>query len=106
MEQTIMEYYLQGIWSLGMLLLGLGYGKLLKKVREQEAIVQGVQALLRDRIIQSYNHYMDKGYCPIYALENLQLLYEQYCALGGKGTMAELMEKLRKLPTERQVFIV
>jgi hypothetical protein len=69
---------------------------------EQEAIKLGIQALLRDRIIQSYNHYMDKGICPIYALENINALYTQYHALGGNGTITEIVKKLKNLPTENQ----
>jgi hypothetical protein len=70
------------------------------KFREQEAIKLGVQALLRDRIVQSYNYYMEKRYCPIYAMENIEEMYTQYHALGGNGTITGLVEKLKCLPTE------
>lgn len=74
--------------------------KITNKATEQEAIKLGIQALLRDRIIESYNNYMDKGFFPIYARENVEALYVQYHALGGNGTVTELMEKLKELPTE------
>ncbi len=45
---------------------------------------------------------MDKGYCPIYALENINTLYKQYHALGGNETVTELVEKLKYLPTEKR----
>ena len=63
---------------------------------------RGVQALLRDRIIQAYNHYTDKGYCPIYGLENVESMYRQYHALGGNGAITELVDRLKELPTERK----
>jgi hypothetical protein len=72
------------------------------KLKEQEAIKMGMQALLRDRIIQSYNHYLEKGFCPIYARDNIQNLYNQYHNLGGNGTVTKLVEKLSELPTEPQ----
>ena len=45
---------------------------------------------------------MDKGYCPIYALDNIHSLYEQYKNLGGNGTVARLMEEIETIPTERR----
>lgn len=76
-----------------------------KELVEQKAyntaVALGVQALLRDRIIQAYNHYQDKGFCPIYGMENVQALYLQYHNLGGNGTITELVEKLKSMPTEQ-----
>lgn len=71
----------------GIIFSGLlsGYKKLAGKLKEQDAIKLGIQTLLRNRIIQSYNHYQDKGYCPIYVLENKNALYTQYHSLCGKN---------------------
>ena len=72
--------------------LGYGYAKII-------AIRAGLRALLRDRILQAYNHYHeDKEYCPIYALENVEEMYKQYHALGGNGTITKLVEELKELP--------
>ena len=60
----------------------------------------GSRPLLRDRIIQAYNHYTEKGYCPIYGLENVEEMYRQYHALGGNGTITELVERVKELPTQ------
>jgi hypothetical protein len=73
--------------------------KIGKKIDEQEAIKMGVQALLRDRIIQTYNHYMDRGYCPIYARENIDGLTKEYYNLHGNGIVHKLVDKLLELPT-------
>lgn len=84
--------------------VGSAFGYLLKKFKaqekEQRAVKLGITALLRDRIITAYNHYMDKGWCPIYARENVDALFVQYKVLGGNGTVGELVEKMKKLPTE------
>lgn len=74
--------------------------RLSARVKKQDAVGLGVQALLRDRIIQAYNHYQEKEYCPIYGLENVQGMYVQYHALGGNGTITELVERLKDMPTE------
>lgn len=104
MKEWILKYWLESVF--GILIAGT-VAKFRKKSKEQEAIKKeqeaiklGIQALLRDRIIQSYNHYMEKECCPIYALENVIALYVQYHALGGNGAVTELIEKLKDLPTE------
>lgn len=82
--------------------LTLAYRKLAARVRRQEAVELGIQALLRDRMIRAYNHYTEKGYCPIYARENVEELYHRYHDLGGNGTITGLIDKLRELPTEEE----
>ena len=82
-----------------------GYRVLAKRQKHEavknKALCEGVQALLRDRIIETYNHYNDKGYCPIYAKESMRRLYSAYHALGGNDVATELKEKVLAMPTER-----
>lgn len=69
------------------------------KKRENDALRAGVQALLRDRIIQAYNHYVcEKGWVPIYAKESIDACYKSYEALGDNGVIDSLMEHLNELP--------
>lgn len=69
------------------------------KESENDALRAGVQALLRDRIIQAYNHYVcEKGWVPIYAKESLDACYKSYEALGDNGVIDSLMEQLNELP--------
>lgn len=68
------------------------------KKRENDALRAGVQALLRDRIIQAYNHYVcEKGWVPIYAKESIDACYKSYEALGDNGVIDSLMEQLNEL---------
>ena len=69
------------------------------KKTENDALRAGVQALLRDRIIQAYNHYVcEKGWVPIYAKESIDACYKSYEALGDNGVIDSLMEQLNELP--------
>lgn len=69
------------------------------KERENDALRAGVQALLRDRIIQAYNHYVcEKGWVPISAKESIDACYKSYEALGDNGVIDSLMEQLNELP--------
>lgn len=64
-----------------------------------KAFRNGLQALLRDRIIQAFNYHTSKGYCRVHELENVVALYTQYKALGGNGTICKLVDRIKALPT-------
>lgn len=68
--------------------------------QKMEAMELGVQSLLRDRIIERYNHYTEQKHIPIYGMENVTKMYESYHALGGNGTITELVNDLKELPHE------
>lgn len=67
------------------------------------AIRLGVRALLHDRILQAYEHYHEKGYCPVHARENIYNMYVQYSNLGGNGTITDLINKIKLMDTEPKV---
>lgn len=105
MMEFIIEYWLEFGLGLVSLALTASVKNLQKqnKIRkvEQEAIKNGIQALLRDGIINQYNKYMEKKYIPIYALENVEAMYKEYHALGGNGTITHLYEELLDLPSRK-----
>lgn len=72
-----------------------------KTEQKTESVQLGIQALLRDRLYQSYLHYTEKGYAPIYARENFDNMYKQYHNLGANGVMDDLYDKFMNLPLER-----
>lgn len=75
----------------------------LKEEREHnEYIAAGVQALLRESIVNGYNRYSDKGFCPIYAKESIKRVYASYHDLGGNDVATELYQKLLKMPENRE----
>ena len=66
---------------------------------KNEAIAEGVQSLLRESIVNNYNRYTDKGYCPIYAKESVKRAYKAYHdGLGGNDVASELYRKLLEMP--------
>lgn len=83
--------------TLGALVAYLGTMYRIKK-RENDALKAGLQALLRDRIIQAYNHYVqDRGWIPIYAKESIDACYKSYEALGDNGVIDNLMQQINEL---------
>lgn len=65
-----------------------------------KALFEGVQCLLRDKIIHNHDKYIEKRFCPIYAKESLKRMYKAYHALGGNDVATRLYEELMDLPTE------
>lgn len=98
MLEFIAKYWLECLFGLSVTAVGIGWKYLLKRIKKQEVVGKGVQALLRGQIIQLYNHYTEKGYIPIYGLENVTAMYEQYHVLGGNGAVTALVEELKELP--------
>lgn len=70
--------------------------------KKNEAIAEGVQCLLRETIVQNYNKYKDKGYCPIWAKESMKKAYHAYHdGLLGNDVATGLYKELLAMPTEK-----
>ena len=66
--------------------------------KETAAIAEGVKALLRDRLLQGYKHYIEKGWADMDDRANMENVWRQYHALGGNGDMNDLRRTFRHLP--------
>lgn len=97
----ITAHWVQWLFAGLLALLGWGYRTVSARLRaEQErntAIAEGVQALLRDSIVSSYNKYSERGACPIYAKESVKKAYAAYHQLGGNDVATELYQKILKM---------
>ncbi len=100
MRDFIIKYWLECLFSGALGLLGLVIRLMFARIKRLSLVERGMQALLKDRIIQSYNHNIERGYCPIYSLESILDMYDQYHALGGNGTVTRLVTELQQLPTQ------
>lgn len=69
--------------------------------KKAAAIAAGVQALLRDRLLQGYRFCQEKGYADFEERENLENVYTQYHALGGNGSMTDMRRAFRALPNNQ-----
>ena len=66
--------------------------------KRSDAIAMGIQALLRDRLLQGYKHYPEKGWADLDDRANMENVRRQYHALGGNGDMKDLRRTIRQLP--------
>lgn len=67
---------------------------------QTRAVKRGVQALLRDRLLQGYKYYRHQGWADEDDRTNLENIYQQYHALGANGVMDNLRQRFLALPTD------
>ena len=100
----IESHWLEWLFALCLAILTAAWRTVSQKLKQEheknEAIAEGVQSLLRDSIVSSYNTYSDKGYCPIYARESVKKAYKAYAQLGGNDVATGLYNKLLEMPTD------
>lgn len=102
MIDFIVKYWIEFLF--GLIISGMGVmAKLMYNQHlKNKAIDKGVEALLRNGIVQTYNKWSERGYFPIYARENATRMYEPYHILGGNDVATDLIEDLKGLPAEPQ----
>jgi len=87
--------------------LGAGFALLRKRLqldeKKETVIGSAVASLLRDRIEEKYYYHMDEGCFPIHSRDSVADMCANYRALGGDGTVPQLLERLNALPTENLV---
>ena len=101
MLDIALKYWVQWACGIGAAAIAAAFRYLLKRQKaadlRQQATERGIQALLRDRIVQAYYHYSDRGWITLHGLENVEAMYQEYHALGGNGTVTKLVEDIRQL---------
>lgn len=71
-----------------------------QRVEEQNnATMLGVQALLRDRLIQAFNFYLARGWIEAGERDNIDNMYTQYEALGPNNVISDIYNQVRMLPS-------
>ena len=66
--------------------------------KQNKALMAGVQAILRDRLLSGYKHYASKGWADYDDRQNLENMWEQYHSLGANGVMDVYRAKFLALP--------
>ena len=101
MAEFIKQYWLETLFGLLLALLGAGYRSLSsrfkRKLKEQDAVKEGILAILHDRLYSECEALILKGDCDVEAMKNVEYLYNSYHALGGNGTGTELFERVKHL---------
>lgn len=69
---------------------------------KHEALVNGVVAMLRDRLIQAMDEHITDGYAPIHRAEVITKMYTAYHDLGGNDIVSATYAKFMGLPHQKE----
>ena len=65
----------------------------------QRALEEGVQALLKNKLVEIYDIYKDFDEVPADTLESMDAIYKAYHGLGGNGTGTRLHQAIMSKKT-------
>ncbi len=68
------------------------------RAKKHEALVVGVVAMLRDRLIDAMDYYLALGWVPHHKAEVVNKMYLAYHNLGGNDIVTETYHKFMALP--------
>ena len=106
MIEFIQRYWIEVIFGMIVAALSASYrmlsSKLKNKIKEQDAVKEGVLAILHDRLYQACRYFIGVGYCEIEDMKNIEYLYDAYHSLGGNGTGTELYSRVKSLPIKEK----
>ena len=85
------------------LLLNRHYVQKAQENSKEEAIGNGIQCLLRDRIMHLCRAYQSAGFCSQEEKISLQKMYSSYSALGGNDVAHSEYIKVLDLPSAKEM---
>lgn len=71
-----------------------------KREEDMRLLKKGMQALLKNALKVRYDYWLDQGYAPEDAREDLEAEYRVYHSLGENGVMDGRRTKFLNLPTD------
>ena len=72
------------------------------QLKQNRAVRDGLQAILRDRLLTNYRKYEEQGWADSEDRQNWENMYMQYHALGANGVIDDIRVKLFSLPIRKQ----
>lgn len=98
----INNHLIEWLFSAGYIILAILYRNLFKKLQkshaENQALRDGVQALLRQQIIDFCLRYEDQKAAPVWAKQAEEKAYKAYEALGGNDVAHAMHDRFMQLP--------
>lgn len=96
------EYINEIIWAIICGIMAFFVKKYNELKNKSLATQNGVKALLRAKIVDTYDKQIELGFMPVRHKENIQELYKEYKNLGGNGVIDHLIEELYDLPIDKR----
>ena len=105
MPEWITRYWVEWLFGIVAARAAASYRRVSRHMRhtqkKDQALDDGMRALLRDRIISACDHYFEKGFAPVYARENITSMYDAYHSLGGDGIVTDMVRQAMELPYKK-----
>ena len=102
MSEFILKYWVEVLLTGISSFVVLTYKKIKDRFKKQdekrEAIEKGVQALLRNELIQRFREYKLAGEMTLLDKENMDHMFTEYFNLGGNGMMQEVYLEFKEIP--------
>ena len=70
------------------------------QMNQNKAMKLAMQAILRDRLLQSFQYCKRQGFATSDDRQNFENMYVQYHSLGGNGVMEDVRQKFFALPMD------
>lgn len=74
-----------------------GEAEQIERARKHEALVDGVVAMLRDRLIDVMDYYLSLGWVPHHKAEAVNKMYLAYHRLGGNDIVTQTYRQFTAL---------
>lgn len=104
MPDWIAKYWVEWIFGILCGMLAWLYKRLSASLRkqkeEQDALRNGIRALLQRQLSEDGNAYTRQHWCSLEEKNTFLYMYESYHALGGNGAMTNLRDRVMALPNE------
>lgn len=81
-------------------ILASSFSFIIIQFKQIRAVKLGLQAILRDRLLQAYKLYNHQGWASYDDKQNVLNIYNQYEILGKNGIMDQKHKKFLELPDE------
>ena len=105
MPEWITRYWVEWLFGIVAALAAASYRRVSRHMRhtqkKDQALDDGMRALLRARIISACDHYFEKGFAPVDARENITSMYDAYHSLGGDGIVTDMVKQAMELPYKK-----
>lgn len=98
MEEQIIHYVGEALYTLMGLTFGYGIRMLQNKRKKDDLEQEALCALVRDRLLHKIEKCLDGGYCSEEMRDNINHMFDIYTRLGGNGTIPPLRDRVMQLP--------
>lgn len=96
-EMPMREFLMQTYTIVLPIFMGYVVWVLQQQTRVRDANSRGMMLLLREKLIEFHEEYMELGYIPAWAYKRFCEIYQAYRDLGGNGVIVKMKEEIDAL---------